>query len=57
MIALALAAVALELVSVNSAEVQANGHSIRGDISRDGRFVAFDSLAKEPVAAGERRRA
>jgi Tol biopolymer transport system component len=46
MVGLALVAVMLQLVSVNSAEVQANGHSIRGDISRDGRFVVFDSLAK-----------
>jgi Tol biopolymer transport system component len=38
--------VTLQLVSVNSAEIQANGHSIQGDISRDGRFVAFHSLAK-----------
>jgi Tol biopolymer transport system component len=43
---LALVAVTLQLVSVNSAEVQADGHSIRGDISRNGRLVVFDSLAK-----------
>jgi WD40-like Beta Propeller Repeat len=44
-LALALLAVTLQLVSVSSAEVQANGHSIGGDISRDGRFVVFHSLA------------
>jgi WD40 repeat protein len=38
-------AAALQLVNVNSQEVQADGHSIRADISRDGRFVVFDSLA------------
>jgi Tol biopolymer transport system component len=43
---LALVAVVLQLVSVSSAEVQADGHSIRGDISRNGRLVVFDSLAR-----------
>lgn len=44
--ALVLVAVVIQLVSVNSAGVQADGHSFRGDISRTGRFVVFDSLAK-----------
>jgi hypothetical protein len=46
MAALAVAAVALQLVSVSSGEVQADGHSIHADLSRDGRLVVFDSLAK-----------
>jgi hypothetical protein len=41
----ALLAVVVHLVSVGSGEVQANGHSIGGDISRNGRLVVFDSLA------------
>jgi len=45
-VGLAAVAVVLQLVSVNSAEMQANGHSMRGDISRTGRFVVFDSLAR-----------
>jgi hypothetical protein len=40
-----LLAAALQLVSVSSAEVQANGHSVGADISHDGRLVAFHSLA------------
>jgi hypothetical protein len=41
-----IAVAALQLVSVNSAEVvQGNDHSIQGDISRHGRYVAFESLA------------
>jgi hypothetical protein len=35
---------------MNSAEVLASGDSIRGDISRDGRIVVFDSLAKTSLA-------
>ncbi len=45
MFGLALVAVAVQLVSVSSGEVQANGHSIGGDISRNGRLVVFHSLA------------
>jgi TolB protein len=41
----ALLAVVVHLVSVSSGEVQANSHSIGGDISRNGRLVVFDSLA------------
>jgi hypothetical protein len=54
MVALAAAAVALSLVSVSSGEVQADGHSIHAEVSRDGRLVAFDSLAKNlsPRAQG-----
>jgi hypothetical protein len=54
MAALAVAAVALQLVSVSSGEVQADGHSIHADLSRDGRLVVFDSLAKNlsPRARG-----
>jgi hypothetical protein len=46
MVSFAVAAVALSLVSVSSGEVQADGHSIHADVSRDGRLVVFDSLAK-----------
>jgi len=42
---LALLGLVLQLVSVNSSEVQANAHSIHGDISGGGRLVVFDSLA------------
>ena len=54
MAAFAVAAVALQLVSVSSGEVQADGHSIHADLSRDGRLVVFDSLAKNlsPRARG-----
>lgn len=45
MVRTVVAAVVLQLVSVSSSEVQANGHSIQADISRDGRLVAFHSLA------------
>jgi hypothetical protein len=46
MIGVAVVAVAaLQLVNVSSQEIQADGHSIQADISRDGRFVVFDSLA------------
>ncbi|MBC7820098.1 MAG: PD40 domain-containing protein [Planctomycetaceae bacterium] len=39
-----------ERVSVNSAEVQGNGHSDIAAISPDGRFVAFSSSATDLVA-------
>jgi hypothetical protein len=45
MLRLSLLGVVLQLLSVNSSGVQANGHSFQGDISRDGRLVAFHSLA------------
>jgi hypothetical protein len=41
----AVAAVTLQLMNVNSHEVQADGHSLHADVSRDGRLVVFDSLA------------
>jgi hypothetical protein len=46
MLRLALLGAVLQLVSLSSSEVQANGHSIHADISRSGRLVVFDSLAK-----------
>src|SRR5215218_4742038 len=39
------AAVSLQLVNVSTHEVQADGHSLQADISRQGRLVVFDSLA------------
>jgi hypothetical protein len=39
-----------ERISVSSGEAQGNGNSYRPSISRDGRFVAFESLASNLVA-------
>jgi hypothetical protein len=41
----AVAAVSLQLMNVSSQEVQADGHSLHADVSRNGRLVVFDSLA------------
>jgi Tol biopolymer transport system component len=51
---LALGAAALQLVNVSTDEVQADGHSIHADISRNGRLVVFDSLASNLAAAPQR---
>jgi Tol biopolymer transport system component len=50
----ALAAVTLQLVNVSTDGVQARGHSIHADVSRDGRLVVFDSLSTNlsPRAVG-----
>jgi Tol biopolymer transport system component len=40
---------ATERVSVSSAGVQANGHSLKPSLSADGRFVAFESYASNLV--------
>jgi hypothetical protein len=59
----AAAVVTLQLVNVSSHEVQADGHSLHADVSRDGRLVVFDSLAgnlsaqdDQEVYARDRRR-
>jgi Tol biopolymer transport system component len=56
----ALADPTTERVSVDSGERQADGASYSADVSGDGRFVAFDSVATNlagsvPLVAGERR--
>lgn len=43
---------ATEMVSVSSSEAGANDTCVRPSISADGRFVAFDGLATNLVAAG-----
>ena len=45
MVSFAVAAVALSLVNVSSAEVQADDHSFYAEPSRDGQLVVFESLA------------
>jgi len=57
MLALAVVGVVLQLVSVNSSEIQANGHSIQGDISRDGALRGLPLARHEPSHPDARDRA
>ena len=43
---------AIELISVDSNEIQGNGASINASISNDGNFVAFESGATNLIAGG-----
>jgi hypothetical protein len=45
MLRFGIVGIVLQLVSVSSSEVQANGHSIQADVSHNGRLVVFHSLA------------